>query len=217
MITYQKQPELNNSNGFLVAIGQQGSGKTAFITSLIVNEYKTSKRLILSNYTLGVPHIKIDLQNILNLITSKELIEVYELSTGEIIEVFKQYKQITGKEPLTNSDYLNNSIIALDEIHIYFDAYDFLTKDNRIISAFASQLRKRNTLLLATTQYFLTISIRLRKQAKYIFDIKQLKNGFFSTDISRVDGYYTDYIKTLTLDLKPYFTYYNTYEIINPI
>jgi hypothetical protein len=202
-------------NGFYVAVGQQGSGKTAFITSLMVNEYNENNRLILSNYTLfNIPFIKIDLPSILLLIKSDELINEYKIK-GVTIPIAKQYEEIMGKAPQSNNDYLNDSIILLDEVHIYFDAYDFLKKENRVISAFASQLRKRNTLLLATTQYLLKVSIRLRKESKFIFDLSK-HDKLFTCDIKKIDGYYTDYLSTVTLDLRPYFKFYDTHELITP-
>lgn len=230
-------------NGFYIAIGQQGSGKTALITSLAVNEYNLTNRLILSNYNIKLPHIKIDLISIINLIKYEDSILIktiaYNKITQEvfinqslqeiinsskdyvteneitIINLYIDYFNITGKHAESNSDYLNNSIILLDEIHVYFDAYDFLKKENRIISAFASQLRKRNTLLLATTQYLLAVSIRLRKQIKIVFDIRKIGSTFIS-NVARVDGYYFDVIKEIELDLKSYFPYYDTHEIIRP-
>lgn len=197
-------------NGFYVAIGKQGSGKTAFITSLMINEYNNENRLILSNYHLKeIPYIKIDLPTILELIKSKELVTEFEGNN-----LAKQYEDIMGKPPTTNDDYLNNSIILLDEVHIYFDSYDFLKNENRTISAFASQLRKRNTLLLATTQYLLQVSIRLRKQAKFIFDLS--KDGkMFQCAINEIDGYYTKPLSTIKIDLRPYFRFYDTNEIIH--
>lgn len=205
----------DTKNGFLLAIGFQGSGKTALITSLAVNEYKKNKRLILSNYKIGLPYIYIDLPVIINLIKSRELVLIHTYDDGRNYNIGEEYKRITGRLPTSNDDYLNNNIILLDEIHIYFDAYDFLKSENRIISAFASQLRKRNTLLLATTQFILNVSIRLRKQVKYIFDIE--KNGYlYQCSISKIDGYYQTEIGNKLLDLRAYYKYYDTNEIITP-
>lgn len=198
-------------NGFYVAIGKQGSGKTALITSLMVNEYNNENRVILSNYHLkGIPFILIDLPTILELIKSKELVTIFNDN-----DIAKQYENITGHPPTSNNDYLNNSIILLDEIHIYFHSHDFLTKESRTISAFASQLRKRNTLLLATTQYILKLVISLRKELKFVFDITK-DNKMFKCEISEIDGYYTSPISSIKIDLKPYFKFYDTNEIIAP-
>lgn len=204
-------------NGFYIAIGKQGSGKTALITSLAVNEYLDDKRLILSNYQLfDIPYLKIDLPTILELIKNDELIKTiyYENNTKQY-DIADEFKKIKGYYPTSNNDYLNNTIILLDEIHIYFDAYDFLKQENRVISAFASQLRKRNTLLLATTQYILNVSIRLRKQVKFVFDI--CKSGkIYECSVDQIDGYFTDHVKTIKLDLQDYYKYYDTNEIIKP-
>ena len=64
------------NSGFYVAIGQQGSGKTAFITYLAVSEYQKNKRLILTNYTLfDIPCLYYDDNVLIDLLTSDTLIE----------------------------------------------------------------------------------------------------------------------------------------------
>lgn len=210
----------NIDNGLYLAIGQQGSGKTALITSLAVRQYQNDRRLILSNYNLKVPHLKINYNVIIQLVKSVDLVksvELIKMVNGEnkvyTYNIAQEYENITGEKPLSNNDYLNNNIIMLDELHTYFDAYDFIKQDNRIMSSFMSQLRKRNTLVLATTQYFKAIDNRIRKQTKYIFDIRQEK-GKFIADLSAIDGYYFKPIKKLELYLQPYFKYYDTHEII---
>lgn len=235
-LTIYEQTNEETKNGFYIAIGKQGSGKTALITSLAVNEHTTG-RVILSNYNIALPHIKIDFISIIELVRNEdmELIEViaYHKVTKEIylnpnsetlpnpdkeynfLYLARDYQSITGHLPQSNSDYLNNAIILIDEIHVYFDAYDFLKKENRLISAFASQLRKRNTLLLATTQYLLALNLRLRKQIKIVFDMKKI-GRIFIANISEIDGVYFESVREVELVLSPYFTYYDTTEIIKP-
>lgn len=215
MFLDDKRLEVNTKNGFHLAIGRQGSGKTALITTLAINEYRKTRRLVLSNYNIKIPHLKISLISILELIKSKELIEVVKMDDeGTFYNIADEYEKIVGKRPLENNDYLHGSIILLDEIHLYFDAYDFLTKENRLISGFASQLRKRNTLLLATTQYFLKITSRLRKEVRYVYDIQRLRNGLFEADISEIDGDFWEYKHTSLMDLSEYFRFYDTNELI---
>ena len=116
-------------NGFNIAIGSQGEGKTAMITYLmVVNSNFGNDRKIYSNYTLSVPHTKITLDSIL--------------------------KQLDD-----DPSYYNNSIILMDEIHLYLDSRDFMSKNNRKIQTFFSQLRKRNILLLGTSQYIMHVDV----------------------------------------------------------
>ena len=210
---------LSLNSGFYVAIGQQGSGKTAFITYLAYSEYQKNKRLILSNYTLfDIPCIYYDDKTLIELLTSDTLIETVYIPkrfNDEPYNIAQEYYNIMGVYPKSNDDYLNNSIILLDEIHIYYDSYDFYKKNPRIISGFISQLRKRNVLLLGTTQRILKIPVRMRSELKYILDMQEV-NGLFKCVINKMDGYYFKPFKSITLDLRNIFKYYDTNEIITP-
>ena len=178
-------------HGFYLAIGRQGSGKTAFITKLLVDNYSNDKK-VYSNYTLfGIDYERITFDNKRN----KNAID--------ILNVIKD-----------NPNYFNNSIMLLDEIHLYFDSRDFMKHNNRIIQNFFSQLRKRNILLLATTQYILHLDIRIRRQALAVFQMTNLKDGIFRVDVHEIDGYYTSFIRTELVNLNSYFKYYDTNELI---
>ena len=180
-------------HGFYVAIGRQGSGKTAFITKLLVDNYTSDKR-VYSNYSL----FSIDYERI----TFDKEIKKDE----KAIDILKVIRK--------NPDYFNNSIMLLDEIHIYFDSRDFMRHNNRIIQNFFSQLRKRNILLLATTQYILHLDVRIRRQALAVFQMTNLKDGIFRVDVHEIDGYYTSFIRTELVNLNDYFRYYDTNELI---
>ena len=178
-------------HGFYLAIGRQSSGKTAFITKLLVDNYTYDKK-VYSNYTLfGIDYERITFDNKRN----KNAID--------ILNVIKD-----------NPNYFNNSIMLLDEIHLYFDSRDFMKHNNRIIQNFFSQLRKRNILLLATTQYILHLDIRIRRQALAVFQMTNLKDGIFKVDVHEIDGYYTSFIRTELVNLNSYFKYYDTNELI---
>ena len=178
-------------HGFYLAIGRQGSGKTAFITKLLVDNYSNDRK-VYSNYSLfGIDYEKITFDNKRN----KNAIDILNVISD-------------------NPDYFNNSIMLLDEIHIYFDSRDFMKQNNRIIQNFFSQLRKRNILLLATTQYILHLDIRIRRQALAVFQMANLKDGIFRVDVHEIDGYYTSFIRTELVNLNDYFKYYDTNELI---
>ena len=177
--------------GFYIAIGRQGSGKTAFITKLLVDNYSNDRK-VYSNYSLfGIDYQKITFDNKRN---------------KNAIDILKVISE--------NPDYFNNSIMLFDEIHIYFDSRDFMRQNNRIIQNFFSQLRKRNILLLATTQYILHLDVRIRRQALAVFQMTNLKDGIFRVDVHEIDGYYTSFIRTELVNLKDYFKYYDTNELV---
>jgi len=177
--------------GFYLAIGRQGSGKTAFITKLLVDNYSPDKK-VYSNYSLfGIDYKKITFDSKRN------------KNSIDILDVIRD-----------NPDYFNNSIMLLDEIHIYFDSRDYMRQNNRIIQNFFSQLRKRNILLLATTQYILHLDVRIRRQALAVFQMTNLKDGIFRVDVHEIDGYFTRFVRSELVNLNNYFMYYDTNELI---
>lgn len=178
-------------HGFYLAIGRQGSGKTAFITKLLVDNYTNDKR-VYSNYSLyGIDYEKITFDNKKN------------KNSIDILDMIKD-----------NPDYFNNSIMLLDEIHIYFDSRDYMRQNNRVIQNFFSQLRKRKILLLATTQYILHLDIRIRRQAMAVFQMTNLKDGIFKVEVHEIDGYFTRFLRSELVNLNDYFKYYDTNELI---
>jgi hypothetical protein len=180
-------------NGFLLAIGKQGSGKTAFITKLIVDN--KGNRPIFGNYTLfDIPFQKITLGNE----------EEKKKGAIDILEMLE-----------TNPNFFNNSIMALDEIHLYLDSLDFYKTNNRKLQTFFSQLRKRNILLLATTQYIMNVDIRIRRQCMNVFELKKLYKSIFSVTTYEIDGYYTEFVSNYKRDLSNYFQYFDTNEVIS--
>jgi len=182
--------------GFYLAIGKQGSGKTALITKLIVDNMDGRK--VFSNYKLiGIDYTPVTFDN------EKE---------EDKLDVLKMLKE--------DKNYFNNSIMAFDEIQIYFDSRDFMKENSRIMQAFFSQLRKRNILLFGTTQYILNFDVRLRRQCmnvflmKHIGKIETFKGNIFLVETHDIDGYNTQFISSYQIDLQDYFQYYDTKELI---
>ena len=178
--------------GFYLALGKQGSGKTAFITKHLVDNLNKDRK-VFSNYSLfeGIEYQKITFDN---------------YRERYAIDILKKLEE--------NPNFFNNSIMLLDEIHIYFDSLDFMKSNNRKLHIFFSQLRKRNILLLATTQYILNLDIRIRRQALGVFQMTNIKDGIFKAELHEIDGYYTHYIRSDLYNLTDYFKYYDTNEII---
>ena len=184
--------------GFYLSIGKQGSGKTALITKFIIDNSAGKK--IYSNYHLiGIDYTPITFDSTLERDKDK-------------LDVLKVLKEDTN--------YFNGSIMAFDEMHIYFDSRDFMNKNNRIMQTFFSQLRKRDILLFGTTQYIMHIDVRIRRQCMNVFLMKHVgKNETFKGDIFNVethdiDGYNTRFISSYMVNLEEYFKFYNTKEII---
>lgn len=206
-----------HDKGFIITIGKQGHGKTLMTTKLAFTEYKKNKRFVLSNYSLfGIPFTRINKGVFKNLITNDELIKSYFIN-GIEINIYQDYYNCYGKYPLTNFDYLIDSIILIDEIHIWLDAYHFYKDDDIKISAFFSQIRKRRILLLATTQYLLNLNIRVRRQLSYVLDMRVVReNGrkLYKCTTNEVDGFYSQELSTNVFDLQDYYKCYDTEEVI---
>ncbi len=170
-------------NGFYIAIGKQGSGKTLFITKLCIDNFEGSRK-IYSNYSLkGLPYTSIDLEILLNILDN-------------------------------DPNALNDSIILLDEIHLYLDSLDFMRKNNRRLQTFFSQLRKRNILLFATTQYLMNVDIRIRRQCMAVFDMEHIYKDLFLVKTCEIDGYYWNEKDKTHFYLQDYYKYYDTNELI---
>jgi len=181
--------------GCFIAVGEQGSGKTAFITKLAIDNLKDRDYRIFSNYKFfNINYTKITLGN------QKEK----EKGAIDILEKLDEDK-----------NYFNNSIVCLDEIHIYLDAYDYFKKNNRRMQTFFSQLRKRNILLLATSQDIMNVDIRIRRQTRNFFEMGQISNDIFEvTTYKMLEAYYPTMISKYRVILTDYFKYYDTNEII---
>jgi len=171
-------------NGFFIATGRQGSGKTILITKMCTDEYEKTGRKIYSNYSLlKIPYVKITLQSLLDQLED-------------------------------DPNLFNHSIILLDEIHLYLDSLDFMRKHNRQLQTFFSQLRKRDILLLATTQYFMNVDIRIRRQCLKVFDMEHIYKDLFKVVVFQVDGYLYEEKENYNLILNDYYDAYDTHEVI---
>ena len=188
--------DTNNYNkGFYLSIGKQGSGKTILITKLLVDNLKEHpNRKVFSNYTLfGIDYqpIAFNTDNEHN----KDKLNILDMLDQDV-------------------NYFNNSIMLLDEIHVDLDSLDFMKKNNRRMQVFFSQLRKRNILLLGTTQYLMNVDVRLRRQCLNVFEMKHIKKDIFEVTTHEIDGYYSVPITTYLLDLSEYYNFYDTNEVI---
>ena len=183
------------NKGFYLSIGKQGSGKTILITKLLVDNLKEHpNRKVFSNYTLyGIDYtpIAFNTENEHN----KDKLNILDMLDQDV-------------------NYFNNSIMLLDEIHVDLDSLDFMKKNNRRMQVFFSQLRKRNILLLGTTQYLMNVDVRLRRQCLNVFEMKHIKKDIFEVTTHEIDGYYSVPVTTYLLDLSEYYDFYDTNEVI---
>ena len=126
------------------------------------------------------------------------------------------FHYITFQKLAELPDELTNAIVFLDEIQIGADAYEVFKKSNKMITIFATQLRKRKITLYYSTQVFKMVTKRLRLQTNYIitFD-NNVTPGIVKGQIYEYNTEtYQDYLKTIKMDLRTYFNSYDTDEVI---
>lgn len=124
------------------------------------------------------------------------------------------YTKITLEEMIKLPDHLNNSVVLIDEIHVWADAYDFMGKPARALATFATQLRKRKVNFYYTTQIFTQAPLRLRRQTNYFMAMQNTaKQGQFKTQI--IDRFNSNTIvNEFYFDGRPFYDKYDTDEVI---
>jgi hypothetical protein len=143
----------------------------------------------------------------------------FECSFGEYIE----NEDILN---LNKESEINNCVLMIDEIQIFFDSRRAMTKQALTFSNFVQQIRKRNILILCTTQYSNTIDLRLRQHLDIIAypNFKKELNVCEVTyvDLTRMQDDIgilgTSEFKPATVKIifnaEPIFKHYNTGEMI---
>jgi len=104
---------------------------------------------IFSNYWLSFPHTILDINDLDDAIKRQD-----------------------------TSEY-DNSVIGLDELHVYLDARTSGAKRNRITSYFMTQSGKMNCRILWTSQFLRQVELRVRYNSNYLNSCKRfvIKNG----------------------------------------
>lgn len=74
-------------------------------------------------------------------------------------------KYISNEEILSldKNSNIDNCVLMIDEMQIFFDSRRSMQKSSINFSNFIQQIRKRNIIMLCTTQYSSTIDLRLRQ------------------------------------------------------
>lgn len=116
-------------------------------------------------------------------------------------------------------DELKGSVILIDEVDKWADAYKFFTKDSVALSTLATQLRKLKITLIITLQDLRDTIIRLRRQVDYIVQMERASkiDGIaYATvlDAGAAEG--RDFVKQFLFDGRKYFDMYDTNEVVLP-
>lgn len=141
-----------------------------------------------------------------------------------------EFGEYISEDEILNMDKesdIHDCVILMDELQIFFDSRRSQKKQNLQFSNFVQQIRKRNIILLGTTQYSNTIDLRLRQHVDIVgyprFD-KELEVCSVSyidmTSIEddmmgdMIDSVFTPSVVTIVYDPKPIFKLFNTSEMI---
>ena len=138
-------------------------------------------------------------------------------------EIFANYELNFDHKPLCmkdieNADFdFNNSVLAVDEIHLFLDSRTSGTKKNRLISYFITQSRKRNIIFIYTTQHAHQVDKRLRSNTDYIIQCRNLSPKDAKKDITiqwtihDMEGHKSKHL----FKADPFFKLYITRQIID--
>lgn len=123
---------------------------------------------------------------------------------------------------LSKDSELYNCVIMIDEIQVFFDARQSLRKNHINFSNFIQQLRKRNIILLATSQYSNTVDLRFRQHVdiiaypKYIKEIQVCVVTYI--DVTMIEDATLQKIElpsvTIVFNARKVFPLYDTTEMI---
>ena len=136
-------------------------------------------------------------------------------------------------EYMTNDDMLainedspiNNAVLVIDEIQTMVDSRRSMGSKNVDFSYFVQQIRKRNMIIVCTTQFSGTVDLRLRQHvdvlAKPRFNKKLLVCEVSYIDLTSVDelDLWGDYIKGVEIvyNAREIFKYYDTMRIVKRV
>lgn len=160
----------------------------------------------------------------------KEVLELSEYWGKPIVSNIKlfgvKYTPFTLDMLTELDERLQNCILLIDELLMYADSYDFLSKNSKKMTILATQLRKRNVIFIYTTQYIEYLPKRIRSQTDFVVTALnrsktniQTKNvewtsliqvcRFISFNDTKLEPFLT-----VLFNGKPYWKNYDTNEIV---
>lgn len=137
-----------------------------------------------------------------------------------------QFSEFLENEQIINIQKtdIENAVLIIDEIQLLLDSRRSARKGNLDFSYFIQQIRKRNIIILCTTQFSGTVDLRLRQHVDIVarpkfdkefnvcevtyIDMTALNDNMFMSD--------TEFIIpsiSIVYDAEPVFPLYDTYRI----
>jgi len=129
------------------------------------------------------------------------------------------YKKITNEDiiNLVENENIKDCVLLIDEIQTIVDSRRSMKKDNLNFSYFVQQIRKRNIILLCTTQFTRTTDLRLREHTdivvkpKIYHEYPVVEAEYFDVTSEEELGYIES--KIIVYNPQRIFSLYDTNEI----
>lgn len=124
------------------------------------------------------------------------------------------------QELMKDKTKLQNVIILLDEMHVYFDSRSSMSKQNKQFSYFVNQTRKRNVTILGTTQSWRLVDVRYRQRVHKLTYCRNVSAPdakvvtILCETVDPNEDHPSAPIKTQYV-ANPYFPLYDTNEIVD--
>ena len=150
----------------------------------------------------------------------------YHLNGFKVLRNFEvNFGEYISEEEILSLDkhsLIKDCVLMIDEIQIFLDSRRSMRKENLEFSNFIQQIRKRNIVMLCTTQYSNTIDLRLRQHIDItaypnflkhfnVCEVTYIDLTTMQDDILNIEEPKT---AKIVYNAKPIFKYYNTQEMI---
>jgi type II secretory ATPase GspE/PulE/Tfp pilus assembly ATPase PilB-like protein len=111
---------------------------------------------------------------------------------------------------------LQNTVMGIDEFHIFLDSRAFMKPSNRQLTHFILQTRHLGVNLYFTTQDISQVDIRLRKQLDFLaYCSHTVYQDYFRVKIIDYRDVLNIHTNDFVYNAKPYYALYDTREIID--
>lgn len=132
------------------------------------------------------------------------------------VPLYANYELKNSKERIKNLQRLyeiEKGIVILDEFWLTADSRTF--KNNVVISQFINQTRKKDLLVIYTTQYLNQIDLRIRQATDYLFHCEKNLENIVITAVNFKSG---KILKKLVLNSpQQFYELYNTREVLTAL
>jgi len=147
------------------------------------------------------------------------LMSLFGFLLSPLVKVFANYSTIFA-QPLTSLKQLfeiEQGIILIDEIHLQIDSRAWYGSRQIKFTHWLNQTRKRNLLLIYTSQHFKQVDVRLRKATNLLIQALNLKSCFKYIFIEPETGIVLKILKVDKDKMKEFYNIYNTFEFVYPL